>query len=70
MALPHDFPAEEHVQEYIVEEPLSLEENERRMIADALHRHKGRRRLAAQELKISERTLYRKIKQYALDQQH
>ena len=70
VALPHDFPAEEHVQEYIVEEPLSLEENERRMIADALHRHKGRRRLAAQELKISERTLYRKIKQYALDEQH
>lgn len=68
VVLPHDYP-EAHVQE-VIEEPLSLEENERRMIAEALIRHKGRRRLAAQELKISERTLYRKIKQYELDEQH
>lgn len=45
----------------------SLEEVERQMIAQALQRHGGRRRSTAEELKISERTLYRKIKEYGLD---
>lgn len=45
----------------------SLEEVERQMIEQALQRHGGRRRPAAEELKISERTLYRKIKEYDLD---
>lgn len=45
----------------------TLEETEREMIATALRRHKGLRRAAAEELKISERTLYRKIKEYGLD---
>lgn len=45
----------------------SLEEVERQMIAQALQRHGGRRRPTAEELKISERTLYRKIKEYGLD---
>lgn len=45
---------------------LSLEEMERRMIAEALERYKGNRRVAARVLNISERTLYRKIKQYGL----
>jgi DNA-binding NtrC family response regulator len=45
---------------------LSLEEMERRMIAEALERYKGNRRVAARMLNISERTLYRKIKQYGL----
>lgn len=49
------------------EEVLSLEQQELEMIRKALHRHKGRRRDAAQELGISERTLYRKIKQYELE---
>jgi DNA-binding NtrC family response regulator len=45
---------------------LSLEEMERRMIAEALDRSKGNRRVAARALNISERTLYRKIKEYGL----
>lgn len=51
-----------------IEEPesLSLQENEREMIKLALEKHRGKRKLAADELGISERTLYRKIKQYHL----
>ena len=45
---------------------LTMSEMERRMIAGALDRNKGNRRLAARELRISERTLYRKIKDYGL----
>lgn len=45
---------------------LTMDEMERRMIASALERHKGNRRNAAKELNISERTLYRKIKDYGL----
>ncbi|GHV59433.1 sigma-54-dependent Fis family transcriptional regulator [Bacteroidia bacterium] len=48
-------------------QPVSLEEVEREMITKALDRHKGRRRNAARDLKISERTLYRKIKEYGLE---
>ena len=50
--------------EVVDDEPLALDERERRAIVMALERHKGNRRLAAQELRISERTLYRKIKEY------
>jgi len=46
---------------------LSLDEMERQMITGALERHEGNRRLAARELNISERTLYRKIKEYGLN---
>jgi transcriptional regulator with PAS, ATPase and Fis domain len=50
------------------EEPsLSLEEMEHKMIAEALERFKGNRRVAARALNISERTLYRKIKEYGLE---
>lgn len=45
---------------------LSLENNEKRLIEEALRRHHGNRKRAAQALGISERTLYRKIEQYAL----
>jgi DNA-binding NtrC family response regulator len=45
---------------------LSLDEMERKMIQTALERHEGNRRLAARDLNISERTLYRKIKEYGL----
>jgi DNA-binding NtrC family response regulator len=45
---------------------MTLDEMERRMIVTALDRHKGNRRLAAKELNISERTLYRKIKEFGL----
>lgn len=47
--------------------PRSLEDEERQAIAAALERNSGRRKIAAQELGISERTLYRKIKEYGLD---
>ena len=50
------------------EEPLSLLEKEIEMIKKALERSKGKRKLAAEELGISERTLYRKIKQYDLNE--
>ena len=52
--------------EYI-EETMSLSEVERDMIIEALNRNEGNRRQAAKDLKISERTLYRKIKEYKLD---
>jgi transcriptional regulator with PAS, ATPase and Fis domain len=53
----------EHVE---VEESLSLEDQERELIQKALEKHHGKRKYAAQELGISERTLYRKIKEYHL----
>ena len=65
-------PMESSVQSYdyaetiTEEEPLSLLQKEIEMIKRALERSKGKRKLAAKELGISERTLYRKIKQYDL----
>jgi transcriptional regulator with PAS, ATPase and Fis domain len=47
-----------------VEESLSLEEKEKEFIKKALTKYKGRRKLAARELGISERTLYRKMNEY------
>ncbi len=46
---------------------ISLEEMEHRLIGEALVRTKGNRRMAARALNISERTLYRKIKEYGLE---
>ncbi|MFV0507149.1 MAG: sigma 54-interacting transcriptional regulator [Bacteroidales bacterium] len=54
--------------EYVEEEvSLSLEENEKGMIVRALSKHGGKRISSAQELGISVRTLYRKIKEYDID---
>lgn len=53
--------------EEFVEESLSLEDKEIELIRKALEKHNGKRKLAAQELGISERTLYRKIKEYDID---
>ena len=53
--------------EEYVEETLSIEDAEKELIRKALLRYGGKRKLAAQELKISERTLYRKIKEYNLE---
>jgi DNA-binding NtrC family response regulator len=50
-----------------IEENLSLMEVEKRMIEKSLQKHRGRRKNAALELGISERTLYRKIKEYGLE---
>ena len=52
--------------EYI-EESISLQDIEREMIIKALERHEGKRKQAANDLQISERTLYRKLKEYKLD---
>jgi len=54
--------------EEIIEESLSLEKKEIELIQKALKRHNGKRKLAAQDLGISERTLYRKIKEYNIDE--
>ncbi|MCF8360366.1 MAG: sigma 54-interacting transcriptional regulator [Prolixibacteraceae bacterium] len=50
--------------EEFVEESLSLEEKEKELIQKALNKYNGKRKNAAKELGISERTLYRKIKEY------
>ncbi|PIF03109.1 MAG: sigma-54-dependent Fis family transcriptional regulator [Draconibacterium sp.] len=52
--------------EEIIEESLSLEDRERDAIVKALEKHNGKRKKAAEELGISERTLYRKIKEYEI----
>src|SRR5690554_2187455 len=54
---------QEHIE---VEESLSLEEREMEFVKKALEKHHGKRKDAAKELGISERTLYRKIKEYDL----
>jgi len=56
----------EDTEEYI-EESLSLQEKEVEFIKKALEKHRGKRKYAAEELGISERTLYRKIKEYGIN---
>ena len=53
--------------EEIIEESLSLADKEVEMIKKALEKFNGKRKLAASELGISERTLYRKIKEYGIE---
>jgi transcriptional regulator with PAS, ATPase and Fis domain len=61
-------PYNEHFQEHEeVEESLSLEDREIELIKKALDKHNGKRKYAAKELGISERTLYRKIKEYNIN---
>ena len=55
-----------NAEEY-VEEALSLNDVEKKTILMALERNRGKRRNAAKELNISERTLYRKIKEYGIE---
>ncbi len=64
-ASPHDDDIQD-TEEY-VEESLSLDDLERDLIRKALDKHHGKRKEAARELDISERTLYRKLKEYGLD---
>lgn len=59
---PHSFDQAAEVDD----EPLAMDEIEREAIRRTLKKYNGRRKEAAEELKISERTLYRKIKQYDL----
>ena len=49
-----------------IEESLSLFEQEKKLIQKSLLKHKGKRKDAASELGISERTLYRKLKEFGL----
>ena len=60
-------PADEVIHEHHVPETLSLEQNEIEMIKRALEKHKGKRKDAAKELGISERTLYRKINEFGIN---
>jgi DNA-binding NtrC family response regulator len=53
--------------EEIIEESLSLADKEVEMIRKALEKYSGKRKMAAGELGISERTLYRKIKEYGIE---
>lgn len=53
--------------EIIEDESVALEERERMAILHALDRHHGNRKLAAADLHISERTLYRKLKEYSIE---
>lgn len=57
----------EEYQEIETPKPLTLEDMERQMIKKTLDKHRGKRKLAADELQISERTLYRKIKEYGIE---
>jgi transcriptional regulator with PAS, ATPase and Fis domain len=59
-----------HIQDTVevTEESLSLQNKEIELIKKALERHDGKRKMAADELGISERTLYRKIKEYNLSE--
>ena len=57
---------EKTIEPEFIEENLSLQDNEYEMIQKALEKNNGKRKFAAQELGISERTLYRKLKQYDL----
>jgi transcriptional regulator with PAS, ATPase and Fis domain len=62
---PKDHPIQDT--EEFVEESLSLSDKEIELIRKALEKHGGKRKMAAQELGISERTLYRKIKEYDIE---
>jgi DNA-binding NtrC family response regulator len=63
--LPHEEDLDvEHTE---VEESLSLEDKEKELVRKALDKHRGKRKKAAEELGISERTLYRKIKEWNIE---
>jgi transcriptional regulator with PAS, ATPase and Fis domain len=53
--------------EEFIDEDLSLAEMEKKFIEKALDKHRGKRKMAAKELGVSERTLYRKIKEYKIN---
>lgn len=67
MVQDYDYDELDYVEVNDSDESLSLQDKEKEMIKKALDKYKGKRRSAADELGISERTLYRKIKQYDLE---
>ena len=62
-----DTPTLKHDSLEVLDESLRIEGMEKDLIRKSLQKHRGRRKDAADELGISERTLYRKIKQYDLN---
>lgn len=64
----HDRVSESIEDHEIFEESLSLSDQEKELIVRALEKYKGKRKNAAKELGISERTLYRKIKEYNINE--
>jgi len=62
----NNYATEEYNAAEVVEESLSIADKERELIRKALRKHKGKRKDAATDLGISERTLYRKIKEYQI----
>lgn len=64
-----NFTKEENIQdtEAVIEESFSIEEKEKELIVKALGKNHGKRKLAALDLGISERTLYRKLKEYNIE---
>ena len=61
----HNGDIHEHIE---VEESLNIMDKEKELIIKALKKHKGKRKDAAMDLGISERTLYRKLKEYNIDE--
>ena len=61
--------SEERIQHHEeIEESLNIMDKEKELIVKALKKHKGKRRDASLDLGISERTLYRKLKEYDIDE--
>jgi transcriptional regulator with PAS, ATPase and Fis domain len=60
--------SQKYAEPIVVEETLSISEKEKEMIIKSLQKYKGKRKLAASELGISERTLYRKINEYGINE--
>ena len=59
--------SDDHYEEESIEESLSIADMEKELIKRALVKHNGKRKDAALDLEISERTLYRKIKEYDIN---
>jgi DNA-binding NtrC family response regulator len=66
--VPHEEVDDEPLRQRVQKEPLSLQDQEKEMIKKALAKYFGKRKPAAAELGISERTLYRKIKEFNLEE--
>jgi DNA-binding NtrC family response regulator len=64
--LPHNADGIDHHED--VEESLSIVDKEKELIIKALKKHKGKRKDASLDLGISERTLYRKLKEYDIEE--
>jgi transcriptional regulator of acetoin/glycerol metabolism len=66
---PMDIRMNDDIQEHVeVEESLNIMDKEKELIIKALKKHKGKRKDASLDLGISERTLYRKLKEYDIDE--